>query len=128
MLGTRKRLLWVLVLLALIGCQRAQAASTEVTASPTRAEVTPTPTPLPLLKTSSGEPTPYAVAPEVPRITPEELKALLSSPRNVLVIDTRGRDAYEAAHIRGALNIPYDQVESVAPQLSRSAKIVFYCA
>jgi rhodanese-related sulfurtransferase len=53
---------------------------------------------------------------------------MLSLARNVLVLDTRTPDAYKVAHIRGARNIPYDQVELVAPQLPRSAKIVFYCA
>jgi rhodanese-related sulfurtransferase len=68
------------------------------------------------------------VAPEVPRITIDELKATLASARNVLVIDTRDPGAYETAHIRGAINIPYSQVAVTAPQLPRSAKIVFYCA
>jgi rhodanese-related sulfurtransferase len=68
------------------------------------------------------------VAPEVPRITIDELKAMLSSARNVLVIDTRDPDAFETAHIRGAINIPYSQVAVVAPQLPKSAKIVLYCA
>ena len=132
----RLGLFWALVALALIGCQRAPTTPTaapppptprKVAPSPTPVEVAPTPTPLPLINENDGQ-TQYAVAPQVPRITPDELKSLLSSARNVLVIDTRGNDAYEAAHIRGALNIPYDQVEFVAPQLSRSAKLIFYCA
>jgi rhodanese-related sulfurtransferase len=68
------------------------------------------------------------VAPEIPRITIDELKALLSSARNVIVIDTRDPNAYQRAHIRGAINIPYDRVAAVAPQLRRNAKIVLYCA
>ena len=132
---TKLGLFWALVALALIGCQRAPATPTaappptptRVAPSPTPVEVAPTPTPLPLINENDGQ-TQYAVAPGVPRITPDELKSLLSSARNVLVIDTRGHDAYEAAHIRGAVSIPYDQVELVAPQLSRSAKLVFYCA
>jgi hypothetical protein len=129
-------LFWALVALALIGCQRALATPTtapppptptKIVPSPTPVEVAPTPTPQPLID-ESDEQTQYAVAPGVPRITPSELKSLLSSARNVIVIDTRGHDAYEAAHIRGALDIPYDQVEFVAPQLSRSAKLIFYCA
>jgi hypothetical protein len=129
----RQTLLWVLVGLALIGCQRAPAPSTE-TVPPTKAPPTPTktlqaptPTPLPLINGNS-EQVPTLVAPEVPRITIDELKAMLSSARNVLVIDTRDPDAYETAHIRGAINVSYSKVEAIAPQLSRSAKIVFYCA
>ena len=132
----KKSLLLMLVVLALIACRRAPAAPTEGAPSPTRAQAEPTataspaptkavPSPTPVLNTKPSRP---VSASEVPRITVDELKALLSSARNVVVVDTRGRDAYAAAHIRGALDIPYDQVEAAAPQLSRSAKIVFYCA
>jgi hypothetical protein len=100
---------------------------TQAATTATPAEAVPTATPLPLIKGDDAQ-KPPTVAAEVPRITPDQLKAMLSSARNVLVVDTRGQDAYAAAHIRGALNIPYAQVEIGASQLSRSAKIVFYCA
>jgi len=126
----------VLVALALIGCQRAPATPTEMAPLaktplvPTKAPppaVTATPTPLSLADANSGQ-VPTLVAPEVPRITIDELKAMLSSARNVRVIDTRDTGAYATAHIRGAINIPYSQIEVVAPQLPRNAKIVLYCA
>jgi hypothetical protein len=132
----KKSLLAVLVALALIACQRAPAAATvtlptatptNVPSTPTLADRTPTATPLPLLDRSVAPGSP-SVASEVPRITPEELKDLLYSARYVVVIDTRAPDDYEAAHVRGAINVPYDQVEFVAPQLPRTAKIVLYCA
>jgi hypothetical protein len=133
---TKKSLIGVLVALALIACQRAPAAATatpptatptSVPSTPTSADRTLTETPQPLLD-GSGAPRPPDVVSEVPRITPQELKDLLSSARNVVVIDTRSRDEYEAAHIRGAINVPYEQVELVAPQLPRAAKIALYCA
>ena len=61
-------------------------------------------------------------------VTPQELKSLLTSARNVAVVDTRDRDEYGAARIRGALNIPYDEVEARYQELPRNTKIVFYCA
>jgi rhodanese-related sulfurtransferase len=64
----------------------------------------------------------------VPRITPQELKSLLTSARRVVVVDTRDRDEYGAAHIRGALNIPYAEVEERYQELPKTTKIVFYCA
>ena len=133
---SKQSLLWVLVALALIGCQRAPATLTETAPltktplGPTKAPppaVTPTPTPLSSADANSG-PASTLVASEVPRITIDELKAMLSSARNVRVIDTRDPAAYETAHIRGAINIPYSQIEVVAPQLPRNAKIVLYCA
>lgn len=136
----KQSVLWVLVALALIGCQRAPATPTETApltkappptptlkVVPTSTVAPPTPTRLPLINGNS-EQAPTIVAPDVPRITIDELKAMLSSARNVIVIDTRDHNAYQTAHIRGALNIPYNQVALVAPQLPRSAKIVLYCA
>jgi hypothetical protein len=137
MTGTRvqikqKLILWIVVTVALIGCQRAAVTPTETTRtqvrpSPTPVAAAPTPTSLPRID-ANDLPTPPLVAPEIPRITIDELKALLSSPRNVLVIDTRDRDAYETAHIRDAINIPYEVVSTAARQLPRGAKIVLYCA
>lgn len=121
----KQSLFGVLVALALIGCQRTLPSPTKAPPTPTQAP--PTPTPRPLINGDSGQ-VPTMVASEVPRITIDELKAMLSSARNVLVIDTRDPKTYATAHIRGAINVPYNQVEAIAPQLPRNAKIVLYCA
>ena len=61
-------------------------------------------------------------------MTPQELKALLTSARKIVVIDTRGRQDYDAGHIPGALNMLYSEVETRYRELPRNAKIVLYCA
>jgi hypothetical protein len=135
-LAIKRSLMGMLIALTLIACQRAPSnpsaatpppTPTQALALPTPSQVHSSPTPPPLLKADCGQSRPV-VASQVPRITPSELKSMLSSARNVVVVYVRGRDAYLAAHIRGALDIPYDQVEAAAPTLSRTAKIVIYCA
>jgi 3-mercaptopyruvate sulfurtransferase SseA len=65
---------------------------------------------------------------EVPRIRLEELRGLLASSRRLVVIDTRSRAEYEAAHIPGAISIPYTEVETRYEELPRTTPIVTYCA
>ena len=65
---------------------------------------------------------------EVPRIRLEELRGLLASSRRIVVIDTRSRAEYEAAHIPGAISMPYAEVEARYQELPRTAPIITYCA
>lgn len=43
------------------------------------------------------------------------------------VIDLRPRDEYVRAHIRGAVNIPEDEIEEQMNRLPRRTVIVLYC-
>jgi len=122
--GTSTLLLFIAVLL--VGCQQALATVTPSTV-PTSIAVLPSPTLPPAPKTSDGRTLPV-VAADVPRITPQELKDLLASARNVVVVDVRGHDAYAGGHILGALDLPYADIEAGYHQLPRNTKIVFYCA
>jgi 3-mercaptopyruvate sulfurtransferase SseA len=65
---------------------------------------------------------------EVPRITLDELRGLLASPRKIVLIDTRSRAEYETAHIPGAISMPYTEVDARHRELPRATKIVTYCA
>jgi rhodanese-related sulfurtransferase len=64
----------------------------------------------------------------------EELKTVLDSGKNVLLIDVLSEDAFENEHIPGSENIPYenndavfaDKVENLAD--SKDAEIIVYCA
>jgi rhodanese-related sulfurtransferase len=58
----------------------------------------------------------------------DELATLLALEQDVVVIDTRGHNAYATVHIPGALDIPASQVGDAAPQLTRSTKVVLYCS
>jgi hypothetical protein len=113
---SRSKVLWILLLIvaALAACQAAS---------------TPEPTPAPVASQpgSGGEALPQTRE-EVPRITPDELRGLLASPRKIVLIDTRSGTEYETAHIRGAINMPSAEVESRYQELPRTTKIVTYCA
>lgn len=46
---------------------------------------------------------------------------------NVLIIDLREREEYEAGHIPSAINIPYEELENRKKDLQRNYLLVFYC-
>ena len=47
--------------------------------------------------------------------------------KNEVVLDVRGRDEFAEAHIKGALNIPHDEVGIHAAELKRYDKIYIHC-
>ncbi len=63
---------------------------------------------------------------DIERITPHELKAMLDDGENVTVIDVRSSEAYDSAHISGAINITKDTVAAARNELSTEGKLVFY--
>ena len=44
-----------------------------------------------------------------------------------VLLDARGRDAFDIGHIPGALCAPLDELEQVAAALPRDKEIVIYC-
>lgn len=61
------------------------------------------------------------------RVSFEEFKKLYDK-GDVLVLDVRGRAAYRAGHIPGAVSLPLDEVEARIPQLKKEKRpIVTYC-
>jgi len=64
--------------------------------------------------------------PTVPRIPLTEAKQEIDS-GSVMVIDVRDADAYIAAHIPGARQIPLARIEGEIPYLPRNKPIITYC-
>jgi rhodanese-related sulfurtransferase len=64
------------------------------------------------------------------KITREELKAKLDRGEDVVLVEALPPMYYEDAHLPGALNLPHDRVDELAPTLlpDKSAQIVVYCA
>jgi rhodanese-related sulfurtransferase len=62
-------------------------------------------------------------------ITLEELRAKLERREEMVLLEALPREDYEQAHLPGALNLPLDQLESLAPRLvpARDAQVVVYC-
>ena len=71
--------------------------------------------------------------PEVPRITAEEVQRLASDKGKVVLVDTDDPEAYQAEHIEGAVNVPFDPTsdlhdkDQLLSALPGDRLIVFYC-
>ena len=65
-----------------------------------------------------------------PTITLDELRAKLDAREDVILVEALGPLYYEDAHLPGAINIPHDQVDELAPELlpDKDAEVVVYCA
>lgn len=121
----------------------------EATAAPTAPSVatqpTPTPaaTPLPPIEPTSTSafqasvplPTPTLASAKTPssyeeiqRISPEELKALIESGADIVVVDNQPEGAYNMGHIPGALNFPWAMEIPQPTNLPKDKLLVLYCA
>ena len=60
-------------------------------------------------------------------ISPGELEQYLDENRAMVLIDLRDRESYRAGHIRGARNIPYEELEWHLQGLPADSLIVLYC-
>lgn len=66
----------------------------------------------------------------VTEITRDELKARLDRGEDLVVVEALPAKYYEDAHLPGALNLPHDRVEELAPALlpNKSREIIVYCS
>jgi rhodanese-related sulfurtransferase len=63
-------------------------------------------------------------------ISRDELKEKIDRKDNFVLVETLPKVAYEHAHLPGAINMPSDRVDALAPTLlpDKNADIVVYCA
>jgi len=64
---------------------------------------------------------------ELQHISAEELKKLMESKVNILIVDVQPKVAYEAGHIKGAINFPWAKEISGPVKLPRNKPLVVYC-
>ena len=66
----------------------------------------------------------------VERISREELKANLDRGEDVVLVEALGEAGYDEAHLLGAINIPYDRVDELAPRLlsEKGVQMPVYCS
>src|SRR5260221_8786004 len=66
----------------------------------------------------------------VAKITRAELQARLQRQTPVILVEALPEKYYLDAHLPGAINIPHDAVDALAPRLlpDKTAEIVVYCA
>lgn len=60
-------------------------------------------------------------------ISAEELEQYLEREEDIYLIDMRDRDSYGRGHIRGAVNIPGNELPKRVRQLPEDCLIVLYC-
>ena len=65
----------------------------------------------------------------VPRVTVEELKAMLLGGRDVVILDVRSGGSYNASKvkIKGAVRIPPQELKDRFSEISKGKKVVAYC-
>jgi len=121
MLNARFRWIWMLVLVgatAGAGCSgpngEAEAKSEEAATGQVVAD-------------SASSLSATAAFPRV--MKPAELAGRLDGPDVPIILDVRSVAEYEAGHIPGAVNVPYDQIAASLDSLEsfRSGEIVVYC-
>lgn len=63
-------------------------------------------------------------------ISREELKKMMDDKNNFVLVETLPKETFDHAHLPGAINIPPDQVATLAAQMlpDKSAEIVVYCS
>jgi len=66
----------------------------------------------------------------VQSISRDQLKRKIDRKDDFLLVETLPAVAYQHAHLPGAINLPPDQINELAPTLlpKRNAEIVVYCA
>ena len=82
------------------------------------------------LNASATSPAPVAAASatdDAPRIALADAKAAYDA-GNAIFVDTRAEAAYKTEHIKGAVNITQDKLESKLGGLPKDKKIIAYCS
>lgn len=78
-----------------------------------------------LLTVGCGEKAPVATPTEVHSITSSEVNRMITNSDDFTLIDVRTKAEYDSEHIKGAINIPLDEIGSIT--LNKETKIVVYC-
>jgi 3-mercaptopyruvate sulfurtransferase SseA len=109
--------LYILMLFAalLLACNPIPAITTppDTTSAPT--------------ETATASPAPED---DIPRITAEEFKAKYDIDADLLIVDARGKEEYEADHIKGAVSAPLEDIlqgKWILPD-NMNREIIFYCS
>ena len=79
------------------------------------------------LQGSESDSAPIPSPPDIPRVSPGGVKALLDAGSNLVIVDTRSREEYERAHIAGAISIPVEEAAQRYSELQDYDEVVTYC-
>ena len=61
-------------------------------------------------------------------ISMQQLEYLLDGERTFTLLDVRTQGEYEAGHLLGAVNLPYERLDEVEEKVVKDRPVVIYCA
>jgi rhodanese-related sulfurtransferase len=66
---------------------------------------------------------------DIKLISRDELKQKIDRKDNFYLVEALAPESFRHSHLPGAINVPYDKVREVAPQLlpDKNAEIITYC-
>jgi len=67
-------------------------------------------------------------AQEVQGVKPEDLKKLIESKADIVIVDNQPKEAYDMGHIPTAINFPHVRHIKVPVNLPRHKPLILYCA
>ena len=105
----------------LVACQ-SSAAPTSVNSTATNTPPPQTAKPAP----PSGDHN-HKADEEAPRITLADAKKAFDA-GNALFVDTRYADGYKLEHVKGAINIPANEIETRYSEIPKGKTIIAYCS
>lgn len=71
---------------------------------------------------------PPICAADLPTIAAQELKKLIEGNADIVIVDAQVKGAYDAGHIPGAINIPWEKELRTPGSLTRTKPVIVYCA
>ncbi len=81
----------------------------------------------PGVTTTASPAAPVPPADDVRRITVSELQQELAA-NKAIIVDVRGEGPFKAGHIKGALMIPFAEIDKHVAELPKDKLIVTYCS
>ncbi len=70
----------------------------------------------------------YSFAQDIPQIKPEELKKLIESgDQSIVIVDVQPKGAYDMGHVKGAVNFPWAPTLKSNGDLPKDKTLILYC-
>jgi rhodanese-related sulfurtransferase len=65
---------------------------------------------------------------DIPQISPEELKKLIeSNDQTIVIVDVQPKGAYDLGHVKGAINFPWAPQINSPGSLPKDKTLILYC-
>jgi rhodanese-related sulfurtransferase len=69
-----------------------------------------------------------ALAQDIPQVKPEELKKMIESgDQAIVIVDTQPKGAYDLGHVKGAINFPWASTLKSNGNLPKDKTLILYC-